>query len=332
MAVAPGRWRVPVEPGRRSPPTTLNTARNTPLNVAAPGVLANDNANGGGAMLAVLDVTVSPAAGTLVLNTNGGFTYTPAAGFLGAATFTYHASNSNGPSNVATVTVTVADQPPTAANDSYSTPFNTPLVVAAPGVLGNDTNNGGGAMSAAVATSPSSGVLALNADGSFTYTPSAGFSGADSFTYRASNLAGPGNIATVAIAVAAPVGPQPPTNLRVTGMSGNTVTFGWNVPTARARRRRGSRSRAGLAPGEVLGALPLGPAPSVTITLPTGSFYLRVRTLAGGATSAASNEVLTHVNVPVRAVGTGEPAGAGRGRHAPPGVDQHVRAAARRPT
>lgn len=47
----------------------------------------------------------------------------------------------------------------------------------------------------------------------------------------------------------------------------------------------------------MIGQLPLGPAPAVTIALPTGSFFLRVRTLGGGATSSVSNEVLTHVNL-----------------------------------
>jgi subtilisin-like proprotein convertase family protein len=91
--------------------------------------------------------------------------------------------------------------PPTAVDDAYSTPFNTPLNVGAPGVLGNDNSNGGGVMTAAVVTNVSNGALALAANGGFTYTPNTGFSGIDSFTYRATNSSGPGNIATVTIVV-----------------------------------------------------------------------------------------------------------------------------------
>ena len=52
-------------------------------------------------------------------------------------------------------------------------------------------------------------------------------------------------------------------------------------------------------PGEVLGTLPLGPTPTVTFALPSGSFYLRVRAFAGGVLSGVSNEILAHVNVPL---------------------------------
>ena len=93
--------------------------------------------------------------------------------------------------------------------------------------------------------------------------------------------------------------PQPPTSLRVTRMSGNSVTFGW-LPPALGPPATGYVIEGGVTPGEVIGQLPLGPAPTVTIALPTGSFFLRVRTLAGGAASAVSNEVLTHVTVPLR--------------------------------
>lgn len=191
--------------GGALPPTTVadaySTAFNTPLNVAAPGVLANDNTNGGGAMTASLVTNVSN--GTLTLGADGSIAYTPTAGFSGNDTFTYRAVNGSGNGNVATVTITVNSGlgTPTAANDAYSTPFNTPLNIGAPGVLANDNSNGGGAMTAAVVTNVSSGVLALAANGSFTYTPNPGFTGPDSFTYRATNSVGPGNTATVTITV-----------------------------------------------------------------------------------------------------------------------------------
>ena len=76
---------------------------------------------------------------------------------------------------------------PVAGHDSYAVDQGTALNVAAPGVLGNDTDADGHALTAAQVSGPAQGTLVLNADGSFTYTPNAGFSGADSFTYTASD-------------------------------------------------------------------------------------------------------------------------------------------------
>mgnify|MGYP000899221705 CR=1 FL=1 len=85
---------------------TYAGAANTPLTVSAPGLLANDTDVAGTQLTAV---TVSqPQHGTLSLNPNGGFTYTPANGFVGADTFTYRASDGNAQSSPATVTVNVA--------------------------------------------------------------------------------------------------------------------------------------------------------------------------------------------------------------------------------
>ena len=276
------------------------TPYQTALNVTAPGVLGNDATNGGGAMTAQLMSTV--AHGALTLGGNGSVTYTPNAGFSGGDSFTYRATNGAGSGNTATVTISVGNPPgpppPTSTNDTYSGTEGTPLSVAAPGVLANDTSNGGGAMTAAVVANPASGTLTLGSDGAFVYTPTTGFTGTDTFTYRAANASGPGNVATVSIVVAAITTPQPPSNFRVIGRSGTTVTFAWTLPTI-GPAPASLQLEGGFTPGSVLGALPLGVTPAVTVTLPTGSFYIRLRTLAAGQTSAPSNEVLTHVNVPV---------------------------------
>src|SRR5205085_790615 len=88
-----------------------------------------------------------------------------------------------------------------AAGDSYSTNEDTPLVVPAPGVLGNDTDVDGDAMSAILVAGPSHGTLTLSSDGSFTYTPSPNFNGSDSFTYKVSDGTLESDPATVAITV-----------------------------------------------------------------------------------------------------------------------------------
>ena len=80
----------------------------------------------------------------------------------------------------------ITTQPPTAAADGYATPQNQQLIVyAASGVLLNDTAPAGHLLDAVLISSTTHGSLALQSDGSFIYTPSAGFTGVDSFTYAA---------------------------------------------------------------------------------------------------------------------------------------------------
>jgi hypothetical protein len=81
---------------------TYSMAQNTTLNVAAPGVLANDS----GASLTATVVS-QPTQGTLTLNSDGSFSYTPQASFSGTASFTYEAISAGVTSNIATVTITV---------------------------------------------------------------------------------------------------------------------------------------------------------------------------------------------------------------------------------
>lgn len=76
---------------------------------------------------------------------------------------------------------------PTAANHSYIFTSGAALNVAAPGVLQGTTGANGATFNATLVTGPSHGVLVLNANGSFTYTPNAGFDGSDSFTFVAND-------------------------------------------------------------------------------------------------------------------------------------------------
>ncbi|MEZ4519760.1 MAG: Ig-like domain-containing protein [Chloroflexota bacterium] len=91
---------------------------------------------------------------------------------------------------------------PIAVDDSYQIPQDTQLVVgAANGVLANDDIPGGGSPEAELESDVENGVLNLNPDGSFDYTPETGFSGTDTFTYHAVASQGTSNIATVTIDV-----------------------------------------------------------------------------------------------------------------------------------
>jgi hypothetical protein len=98
---------------------------------------------------------------------------------------------------------------PAAAADAYATAHDTPLTVAAPGVLANDADADHDPLSALVVSGPAHGTLALAADGSFTYSPARGYSGPDSFTYRASDGGLDSSPATVAITVKPAPAPPP---------------------------------------------------------------------------------------------------------------------------
>ncbi len=116
---------------------------------------------------------------------------------------------------------------PVATADSYSTNEDTPLTVSASGVLSNDTDGESNPLTAVLVSNVSNGSLTLNSDGSFTYTPTANWSGSDSFAYNANdgtvNSASP---ATVTITVNA-VNDTPTTtgisNVTVNEDSANTV-------------------------------------------------------------------------------------------------------------
>jgi hypothetical protein len=85
---------------------TYTTPFNASVTVGSPGVLANDDPNGGGGWVAALGENVTK--GTLNFAADGGFTYTPNTGFAGTDKFTYRSQNGTGFSSYATVTITVA--------------------------------------------------------------------------------------------------------------------------------------------------------------------------------------------------------------------------------
>ena len=175
------------------------TTQGVTLTVAVPGVLANDTDGDGDPLTAVLDTDV--ASGTLTLNADGSFTYIPDAGFDGSDSFTYHANDGTDDSNVATVTITVLNTAPVAVDDAYTIDQDTVLTVTVSGVLTNDMDADGDALTAVLDTDVTSGTLTLNADGSFVYIPDAGFTGTDSFTYHANDGTDDSNVATVTITV-----------------------------------------------------------------------------------------------------------------------------------
>src|SRR5262249_10241248 len=99
-----------------------------------------------------------------------------------------------------------SSNPPTATNDSYSVNEDTTLSVAAPGILTNDSDPDGDALSADLVTLPAhSSSFSFSSNGSFTYRPLANFNGTDSFTYKASD----GNLQSGTATVTITVNPVP---------------------------------------------------------------------------------------------------------------------------
>ncbi len=97
------------------------TNEDTALTVPGPGVLSNDtDVDTGDTRTSLLVAGPTAAQGTLTLNADGSFTFTPASNFNGPATFTYKAKDAAGSeSSAATVTITVNavnDKPTAAAN------------------------------------------------------------------------------------------------------------------------------------------------------------------------------------------------------------------------
>jgi VCBS repeat-containing protein len=162
------------------------------------GVLANDTDVDSATLTAALGTDVT--RGSLTLNGDGSFTYTPDADFYGTDTFIYTVSDGTA-TDTATVTITVTpvNDPPIAVDDSYEVAEDTVLTVPVlTGVLANDTDVDSATLTAALGTDVTRGSLTLHSDGSFIYTPDADFYGTDTFTYTVSD-----STATVTITVTA---------------------------------------------------------------------------------------------------------------------------------
>jgi hypothetical protein len=133
-------------------------------------------------------------------------TYTPHRDFHGTDTFTYTVGDGdNTATATATITVDPVNDPPVAADDGYTAVEDTALEVAAgDGLLVNDRDVDGDALSTVVEAEPAHGTVTLHDDGSFTYVPAALYLGPDAFTYQVRDADGATSpVATVTVTVAA---------------------------------------------------------------------------------------------------------------------------------
>jgi DNA/RNA endonuclease G (NUC1) len=187
-------------------------------------VLSNDT-DADGDTLSVSAVT--QGAHGSVTNNGSSVSYTPNSNFFGTDTFTYTVSDGHGGTDTATVNITVTsvNDAPVAIGESFNVVENATLSVIAPGVLSNDSDIDSTVLSAVLVTGPAhAGSFGLNANGSFTFSPSNNYVGADSFTYQVFDGGASSNVVTVNITVAAELVTEPVS-------PGGTVSTG-SEPTA----------------------------------------------------------------------------------------------------
>lgn len=177
--------------------------------------LLNNDVDPNGDTIAVNPVPViAPTNGTLTIQSDGTFRYTPNAGFKGSDSFTYQLLDADGLTDTATVQITVvadhngsANDRPIAAADVLATAKNVPVTGT---VLSNDHDPNGdpvqvvagngnaiSAGSSAVFTTSLGGRVTLNSDGTFSYVPLDDVVGADRFTYTIADADGAQAAATV---------------------------------------------------------------------------------------------------------------------------------------
>ena len=276
------------------------TAEDQELDVtAANGVLANDSSPDGNTLTAVL--AANPANGSVTLNPDGSFSYTPNDGFYGTDSFTYYDENGLADSNEATVYITVFSVP-VANDDSYSTLENQELDVnAANGVLANDTNADHYLLTWSPVSGPTNGTLtAFNNNGSFSYVPNPGFIGTDSFTYNDTSGPATSNTATVTILVySVPV--ANPDNYSAIDNQQLTVTAAQGV-LANDYDADGDTMSAALYAGPAEGTLTLHPDGSFSY-LPNDGFFgvdtFEYTAADSNATSSPALVTITVYSVPV---------------------------------
>jgi len=195
-------------PGNEPPVANADT-NSTQINTPVDGtVLPNDYDPDGDPI--VVTGNTDPANGDVTVNPDGTYTYTPDPGFTGEDTFEYTICDNQTPAlcDTATVTIQVLDTTEnitTAVDDAY---YGFPDADITGNVLDNDTdpesNNQTVDVTVSPGNGPSNGTVALNADGTFTYTPGAGFEGTDSFVYEIFDNGNPVaiDVATVYISIA----------------------------------------------------------------------------------------------------------------------------------
>ena len=181
-----------VTPLNDAPQATAQSV-NASVNMANPITLAGTDAE---SYALLYSVVTYPSHGTLS-GSAPNLIYLPTANYHGADSFTFKATDSEGVlSPSATVSITVINDPPVANAQTVELPPNTSKAIT---LTGSDNTND--ALTYTVLTQPTNGVLSGSAP-NVTYTPTANYTGADSFTFRANDGVSNSPAATVTLNVA----------------------------------------------------------------------------------------------------------------------------------
>lgn len=246
------------------PPLALDdsytVAEDVLLNIPAPGILSNDTDPEGRSLSA--SKVSDPTHGSLILNSNGEFTYSPASNYYGPDSFTYVANDGQLSSNVATVNITVTpvNDAPVANSQTKTVAEDGSTVIV---LTGADVDED--ALTFTVVTQPAHGTLS-GLPPSLTYTPNPDYSGSDSFTFKISDGQVDSNVAMVSITVT-PVNDAPVALSDVFSVNEDTVL---SVTTL------GVLINDQDADGDVLSALLVSNVDHGTLTLNTNGGFIYI--------------------------------------------------------
>ncbi len=192
-------------------PTSADLSLTTTEEQAVSGAIVATDLDGDSVSYTMAD---APANGTVTLNGNGTFNYTPAGDFNGSDRFTVTISDGQGGTTTSTVTIGVAPQndAPTSTDLSLNTNEDTPVTGS---IIATDLD--GDSLSYSLNGEPTNGSVTLNEDGTFTYTPASNFNGSDSFSVTVSDGNGGTTTSTVTIGVA------PVTDITTISLSSTTA-------------------------------------------------------------------------------------------------------------
>jgi|GEM_PF-835390 len=213
------------------PPIAADDHYSTTVTTPVNGNLLVNDVDPDNGTISINPIPVNPPSnGSLTMNANGFYTYTPNIGFVGTDQFQYEVCDANVGCDQAIVFIEVyqpqtVNNPPVAGDDNNITMECTPIVG---DVLSNDIDMEGDpiAINTTLVTPPTNGTAVFNQSGTYTYAPQTGFEGTDSFEYEVCDDEGNCDQAIVEIVVI-PAPPQPaPSNYEPWADDDGAVTFG----------------------------------------------------------------------------------------------------------
>jgi YD repeat-containing protein len=302
--------------GNHAPTATNDTASAAYNTATAVKVLANDGDPDGDSL--TVTTASTPAHGQVAVVGDASITYTPASGYVGPDSFTYAISDGRGATATGTVAVTVlarANKTPTLANDTAVVLHNTATSL---NVRANDSDPDGDTLTLTTASTPAHGQVQVVGGATITYTPTNGYSGADSFNYVVSDGFGGSATATVSITVRGPNQSPTAANDAVVALWDTTTsltvlandTDPENDPLILSAVSTPTHGSVTIVGGKTLAYTPAGDftADSFTYTVSDGA--------GGSATATVAVTIREGVKIEALMVGGG---GGGGGRVSAPG-------------